>query len=249
MSGGQIWRAPYFEFQKPWNSNCAQSRHLYRSRARGRLGLYFDQDSCPVENFRSEIESVWASYSDATPLAIVGSNYFLSGKSVPRFPSEIALSPNYVLTDSVITSGSLYNMAIMSKLGPFKDEFFIDGVDIEYCWRALANGYGVCRTTKPLLEHVLGAPTYHVFWGRSRATSNHRAFRRYFMMRNAILIFREYFFRLPRLSLHLLGAQLRWVILLCAYEKDRRRKLSLAFLGLWHGLIRRVDPEPWRMIS
>jgi hypothetical protein len=69
------------------------------------------------------------------------------------------------------------------------------------------------------------------------------------MTRNAILIFREYFFRLPRLSLHLLGGQLKWAILLCTFETDKRRKLGLALRGLWHGLIHRVDPEPWRMIN
>ena len=211
--------------------------------------VFFDQDSKPIKDFRREIENVWTSYRESAPLGIVGCNYIMAGTATARFPTNGTNPDNYFPTDSVITSGSAYEMAMMSKLGPFKDAFFIDGVDIEYCWRALTNGFGVCRTDKPLLEHALGAPSYHNFLGRSLGTSNHRAFRRYFMMRNAILIFREYFFRLPRLSLHLLGVQLKWAILLCAFETDKRRKLGLAFRGLWHGLIRRVDPEPWRMIN
>ena len=211
--------------------------------------VFFDQDSKPIEAFRQEFESVWTNYREATPLGIVGCNYVIGGTAMSRFPTDSVDPENYFLTDSVITSGSAYQMAMLSKLGPFKDEFFIDGVDIEYCWRALTNGYRVCRTKKPLLEHALGTPTYHKFLGHRLGTSNHRAFRRYFMMRNAVLIFREYFFRLPRLSLHLLGVQLKWAILLFAFETDKRRKLSLALRGLWHGLIHRVDPEPWRMIK
>ena len=211
--------------------------------------VFFDQDSKPIEDFRQEIETVWKNYRDARPLGIVGCNYVIAGTVMSRFPTDGANPESYFLTDSVITSGSAYEMAMMSKLGPFKDEFFIDGVDIEYCWRALTSGYRVCRTKKPLLEHALGAPTYHNFLGHRLGTSNHRAFRRYFMMRNAVLIFRAYFFRLPRLSLHLLGVQLKWAILLFAFETDKRRKLRLALRGLWHGLIHRVDPEPWRMIN
>jgi rhamnosyltransferase len=211
--------------------------------------VFFDQDSKPVEDFRQEIENVLTNYRGAQPLGIVGCNYIIKGNETSRFPTNSAYPEDYFLTDSVITSGSAYEMAMMSKLGPFKDAFFIDGVDIEYCWRALTNGYRVCRTKKPLLEHALGASNYHNFLGRRLGTSNHRAFRRYFMTRNAILIFREYFFRLPRLSLHLLGVQMKWAVLLLVFETDRRKKLGLALRGLWHGLIKRMDPEPWRMIK
>ena len=211
--------------------------------------VFFDQDSKPIEDFRQEIEAVWTNYREAKPLGIVGCNYIIKGTEISRFPTDGADLKSYRPTDSVITSGSAYEMAMISKLGPFKDEYFIDGVDTEYCWRALTNGYRVCRTRKPLLEHALGAPTYHNFMGRRFGTSNHRAFRKYFMTRNAILIFREYFFRLPGPSLRLLGVQLKSAILLCAFETDKRRKLSLVLRGLWHGLIERVDPEPWRMIS
>jgi len=211
--------------------------------------VFFDQDSKPAGDFRRELENVWTSYRERKPLGIVGSNYVVGGTAIARFPTDGPGIENYVLTDAVITSGSANEIGMMSILGPYKDEFFIDGVDIEYCWRALTSGYHVCRTKRPLIEHALGAPTYHNFLGHRLGTSNHPAFRRYFMMRNTILIFREYFFRLPRLSLHLLGVQLKWAILLFAFETDKRKKLRLALLGAWHGLIHRVDPEPWRMIN
>jgi rhamnosyltransferase len=206
--------------------------------------LFFDQDSMPSLELRREMENVLSQDRSPGPPGIIGCNYTQSGVAKPRFSAAGGIS---VAADHVITSGSLYDVAMLTKLGPFRREFFIDGIDIEYCWRALTNGYGVCRTTRPLLEHVLGNPSRHAILGRDVGTSNHQAFRRYFMARNAILLLREYFFRLPGPALRLLKTQLKGTILVIALEDQKRRKLSFVFRGLWHGLLRRTDVKPWEL--
>lgn len=205
---------------------------------------FFDQDSEPVDEFRSEMDSVRSNYNRAAPLGILGCNYIQADRLKAHFPAD---RMGFVSVDHVITSGSMYDVAMLTKLGRFKDEFFIDGIDIEYCWRALANGYCVCRTKRPLMFHVLGNPVQHTFLGRNLGTSNHPAFRRYFMARNAVLILREYFLRLPRPALHLLNIHLKGLVLLSAFEAHRAKKLGFVFLGLWHGLQRRMDMKPWHL--
>jgi rhamnosyltransferase len=203
--------------------------------------LFFDQDSTPLPELRREMARVqW----QGEPAGIIGCNYVQRGEAKPRYPVSQEIS---VPVDHVITSGSLYDVAMLARLGPFRSEFFIDGIDIEYCWRALSNGYRVRRTTKPLLDHMLGDPVRGTVLGRRFGTSNHQAFRRYFMARNTVLLVRAYFFRLPGAALHLLKIQLKGVILLIALEHERRRKLGLIFLGLWHGLLGRMDVKPWEL--
>ncbi len=53
-------------------------------------------------------------------------------------------SVNFV--DFAMTSGSITNLEILSKLGWFEESFFIDGEDYDYCLRAWENGYKCYET-------------------------------------------------------------------------------------------------------
>ncbi len=218
------------------NQGVAFAREHHAARV-----LFFDHDSTPLEGFRHEMDAIWARCGADKQPGIVGCNYVLSGRSGAHFRED---GDGFVPVDHVITSGSMYDTAMLTKLGPFRDEFFIDGIDVEYCWRALADGYCVCRTTRPLLKHALGNPVQYTLLSYRLGTSNHPAFRRYFMARNTVLILREYLFRLPRPALNLISTQLKGFILLAAFESHRSKKLGFAFLGLWHGLLGRVDMKP-----
>ncbi len=207
--------------------------------------VFFDQDSEPNEEFRSEFDAICSAHDGAETLGIIGSNYFLSGHAIARYPTESPDGKKYTPITSVITSGSAYAMAMLLKLGPFKDEYFIDCVDTEYCWRARTNGYAVCITTKPLVTHTIGAPTSHKVLGRRMTTWNHSAFRRYFIGRNNILLFQEYFYRLPTDCFDLLGYVFKTAMKICVVEQEKRKKLSYLLLGIWHGMLRRGDGNPW----
>src|SRR6202044_2225279 len=100
--------------------------------------------------------------------------------------------PAWEEVKSVITSGSLIPLAVHAAVGAFRDEFFIDYVDSEYCFRARAQGYRVIRTTQPLMSHTIGAPTRHSLLGLSKWTTNHSPDRRYYIARNDTVMLREY---------------------------------------------------------
>jgi rhamnosyltransferase len=206
--------------------------------------LFFDQDSEPNEDFRAEFGRVFAAYEEVQPLGVLGCNYFLSGTSVPRYPTQAPGGKNYAPITSVITSGSAYAMPMLVRLGPFKEEYFIDCVDTEYCWRARAHGYAVCITNRPLITHTIGAPSSHRVLGRSLTTWNHRALRRYFIGRNNVLLFLEYFRRFPRDSFDLLVYVLKTGIKISVSEQERPKKLSYLLRGIWHGMRRRLDGMP-----
>lgn len=206
--------------------------------------VFFDQDSVPNDEFRTEFSQILSTYDEIEPLGVIGCNYFLPSSAKPRYPTVGPGGKSYARITSVITSGSAYAMGMLSRLGPFRNDYFIDCVDTEYCWRARTNGYAVCITTKPLVTHTIGAPTSHRVFGRKLTTWNHSAFRRYFIGRNNILLFQEYFSRLPGDSFDLLGYVLKTALKICVVEQEKRKKLGYLLLGIWHGLLKNTEGKP-----
>lgn len=55
-----------------------------------------------------------------------------------------------------MTSGCLYNLEIFNIIGGFKQELFVDGLDIDYCYRARKNGYKIIEFSEAKLNHHPG---------------------------------------------------------------------------------------------
>lgn len=206
--------------------------------------LFFDQDTCPMDAFRREMNRIVTGYFEQKPIGIVGSNYIKSNDSRNEFPISEKRRVSYVHTSSVITSGSIHKLDMIQKIGLFKEEYFVDCVDIEYCWRAGKCGYTVLRSLEPLMTHSIGQGTEHSVFGYKTGTSNHSAFRRYFMTRNAILLAKEYMGIYPLRSMRILFSRLKSTILMCLFENERVHKLNCTAFGLWHGLVGRKDIQP-----
>jgi len=92
-------------------------------------------------------------------------------------------------THIVLTSGSMLNLKLYQKNGPFREDFFIDYVDTEYCLRAKRNGLTVITLKGVLMEHKLGRPKKVFFF----TPTNHPPMRRYYITRNRIAVWREYY--------------------------------------------------------
>lgn len=84
----------------------------------------------------------------------------------------------------VMTSGNLINISIYQKIGGFKDWFFIDSVDFEYCLNIKKNGYEVVQMNTAELNHNLGDINKKTILGKTIFVTNHSAIRRYYITRN-----------------------------------------------------------------
>jgi rhamnosyltransferase len=146
--------------------------------------------------------------------------------------------------ESVITSGSLIPLAVHAAVGPFRDDFFIDYVDSEYCFRARAQGYRVIRTAKPLMSHTIGAPTRHTVLGLCKWTTNHSADRRYYIARNDTVMLREYGgYPFGSWALKSLGRRLRTCKRIVLYEQFKARKIAAVSAGWWDGVRGHMGPR------
>lgn len=125
----------------------------------------------------------------------------------------------------VMTSGNFLNLKIFKKIGGFKDEYFIDGVDIEYCLRLKKYNYKVMRLNKFSIKHNLGNISYKHFFKKELLCLNHNYLRVYYRVRNYNYIKQEYHDIAPEFCDILVKIKaLVWCIIF--YENDKIRKLK-----------------------
>jgi rhamnosyltransferase len=210
---------------------------LARAAARGfAWALLLDQDSRIDEDLVAGLLAVYRAYPERERLAVVGAG-FRDFRGEPDATEHGARPDSWEELDYVITSGSLLSLAVFAIVGPFRDEFFIDYVDTEYCWRARARGYRVIKTRKHLMSHTIGRPSRHRLLWTHKWTTNHPPDRRYYIVRNFTILTREqarggagaWWFK----SLGLLFKLAKRVLL---YEDRRREKLFALAQGWYHGI-------------
>ena len=198
--------------------------------------ILFDQDSIATDSMIEVLQAVYDDYKPKDKIAVIGSNYYEvnSHRLLKNFKSNG--DRLWVKWDTVITAGSLLSITAFEFIGPFRDEFFIDMVDHEYCLRAYSKGFKIILACKPLMYHAIGITTTHKLPWQKTITTNHSKFRRYYMARNHAVLVREYLFKNPKWILKSLYSRFRSTTLMCFFEKDRLIKLQLMILGAFDGL-------------
>lgn len=198
--------------------------------------LTLDQDTLVEQNMVESLCVVYHALPDQTKLALIGSNYTDSVIRRPYLTSSEDNDCSWLEVKTTITSGSLICLSAYRKIGAFREELFIDCVDFEYCLRARSIGFHVVMTRKPLMQHGIGNVTMHHLPWKTTTTSNHSPVRRYYMMRNQLVLAREYLWSDPAWTLSMLYRHLKAIILMCLFEKRVTRKLKFIALGALDGL-------------
>jgi rhamnosyltransferase len=91
-----------------------------------------------------------------------------------------------------MTSSSLTNLNGWKEVGGFKESYFIDFVDNEFCMKLSLKGYKIMRTFACEIQHQLGSTREIRIFGRKYRGTSHSMIRCYYMMRNNVLFIREY---------------------------------------------------------
>jgi len=203
--------------------------------------LFFDQDSAPAHNVFEGLREAYDHFPSKNKLAVIGSNYSEPQTEKLRFSSLGSNSCPWRERRVVITSGSLLSLRIYRMLGPFRNDYFIDCVDLEYCLRARSAGFKIIVSTQPLMTHGIGQPTRHRVPWREIEVSNHNRLRRYYMIRNSIDLAKRYFLREPAWVLASLWTRFNSLLFLCFFERDRLAKVKYSAMGLLDGLFSKFD--------
>ena len=208
-----------------------------------RWALTMDQDST-VEPFLVEtLLKAFNGFALKEQVAVIGSNYFdeMRGETLVHDSPE---QPLCLEQTTVITSGTLISMDAYGKIGPFRDDFFIDHVDDEYCLRARSKGYKVVLCRRPVIRHSIGGAVGKRILGRMLWSSNHSAIRRYYMARNFMVLARQYLFSEPAWIIKTFVRHLGFVALMQFLEDQRAEKLRGIFKGIGDGSRGRMGMIP-----
>jgi rhamnosyltransferase len=105
-------------------------------------------------------------------------------------PKHIPISDIPFNADSLITSGTILNLAVFQKVGKFDEKLFIDFVDVEYSLRASYMGYQNIIFSNVIMKHALG----YLKLGRSFKNFKktlrilHSPIRVYYIIRNGLYL-------------------------------------------------------------
>jgi rhamnosyltransferase len=208
--------------------------------------ITFDQDSQPAPGMLPAMLEVFSAHAGDSRLAVVAPIImdplvkirarYLRPKH--KFLFERAFCDGGVLENVtfVITSGSLYDLLAYQQIGPFRDDFFIDYVDMEYCLRARQCGYQILVACGAYLNHRQGERQERVFGGFEHYPTFHSPLRWYYISRNRIPMLRRFALHFPHWLLYELAASLYIIMKMLLFETQKKAKLRAFFLGTLDGV-------------
>jgi len=203
--------------------------------------MTLDDDSTAGLGMVNSMIAVWNSFPENERIGVIGPNPSNSISGISLINNQYK-PLDWIEQKVIITSGSLFPARIFEKIGPFRDDFFIDCVDQEYCLRLRRNGYLVIIACRAVLIHSLGKPKVHRFLWRHLIPTNHSPGRRYYITRNGLVIAKNYFFSDPAWVVRHLMALVKSTVKVVLLENDKAAKLKSIAIGVWHALTGRMGP-------
>lgn len=88
----------------------------------------------------------------------------------------------------VIASGSLIRSSIFEEVGYMNGDYFIELIDLEWCFRVRSMGYKIFVTGKASMIHTIGDSTMNIL---GKKIGYYSPTRRYYLCRNSIVLLRN----------------------------------------------------------
>ncbi|MDR2057900.1 MAG: hypothetical protein LBP83_06405 [Dysgonamonadaceae bacterium] len=190
--------------------------------------LTMDQDSNFVEGCMAHYLEIIQRNNRLDILMYTSMLRLISGDS-PPFEGE------FLEQKLGITSGSVIPLSVFAKTGFFQEELFIEGVDLEMCWRSKKYNLKIVQVNHVYLNHTVGNRKEFNFLGKKLHSYNYPPLRIYYSARNHIYLYKKYKdkkFILPYFYHNIFKRSIAILFL----EADKRRKLYAMYLGIIHGL-------------
>ena len=197
--------------------------------------LTMDQDSSFIENdVKKMIEFLERVRTDSFVQEIILTDYDKIGLISPLHMTIMNPNDESRGIDSplnVMTSGNIISLKAYQEIGGFKDWFFIDCVDFEYCLNLRKHHYDIFRLNYVKLHHSLGNGVYKKILFKQMYSLNHSAIRRYYIVRNRHYLYDLYKDSFPEYcKLELSRTRVEAIkILLC--EDKKLEKLKAMYKG------------------
>jgi rhamnosyltransferase len=237
-----------FRNQKNLGIAAALNTGIRYAIARGyRWVATFDQDSTVTSDFFKAMLLAYDAYPCKNQVALIAPVLCVSTEEVDRL--RLSASGSKVsLTRTAMTSGSLMKTSIFASAGLYDEAMFIDYVDYDFCLRLGKRGLKLIRAHDAFLLHRLGASESHSLMGIKLSIKTHSPWRRYYIMRNRVVVYKRYAFSAPLWCLH----DFIWIFIeltkILLFETAKGAKIRNMVKGLADGLAGRVS-EPQQAVG
>ncbi|MBR7833954.1 glycosyltransferase family 2 protein [Actinospica durhamensis] len=141
---------------------------------------------------------------------------------------------------SIITSGMLVRRACLDTVGRFREDFFVDCVDTDFCLRVRRSGSRVVRDAALVLPHSIGSGRDHRVGPLTVRVLHYPAWRHYWIARNGLVLSREFAGERSFVLTNALFTA-RWLVVTALFDERRRSSVPAVLQGLAHGLTGRVS--------
>jgi rhamnosyltransferase len=206
--------------------------------------LLLDQDSAPGAGIVRSLLAALQALSGTHKVAAVGPRFHdvREDRDAPfvriRFPLNRKLwcecDSQPIACDFLISSGALIPLDVLDRVGPMDAGLFIDNVDLEWGFRAQAQGYALYGVCTAVMEHRLGDARHPLPFGLGQIVV-HGPLRLYYMMRNRLRLY-----RMPHIPEVWIAQDVPRVLvklfLFGVLIGPRLRNLRCMLRGLWDGL-------------
>lgn len=191
-------------------------------------------------------DSLLALYEEMQGLAVVGSNYHDSRNG--KFKVSPAGPEKGIPQKTVITSGCLVNVQAARSNGGFREDYFIDQVDHEFCLRMKAHGLQIAITRYPGMSHSVGESD-GIRIPIIGALPQHGPLRKYYITRNSLITIATYWRQEPAWSSLRLVRLFMGALVTLLLDKERGIKTRAFILGFRDAIRHRMGPCQWQSLT
>ena len=180
--------------------------------------LTMDQDSCFKPNMMKKYKAHIAIWAD-------------KDKSIAVFAADntgLIHEQPYQFEKSVMTSGNIIKKDIAQLVEGFKENLFIDEVDLEFCYRLRRLNYKILIFYDVKMEHHVGNIKKYNVGSWHFNTTNHPKIRRYYMARNILYVMNQY----PKVKSEYFEKFIKMVIKILLVENCKLEKIRYIIKGI-----------------
>jgi rhamnosyltransferase len=142
---------------------------------------------------------------------------------------------------SIITSGMVVRRSCFESVPRFREDFFVDCVDSDFCLRIRRSGSRVVRDAELLLPHSIGSGRDHRLGSLNVRVLHYPAWRHYWIARNGLVLSREHLAAERGFVLTNTLFMARWLLVTALFDDRRRASVPAVLRGLLDGLTGRVS--------
>lgn len=194
--------------------------------------LTLDDDSEVESKMVSKMLEVYVSFDEEKKrnIAMLAPNYI-------TIKGPVFYQSNSFEVPGAPTSGSLIKKDIFKKVGFFRDDFFIYCIDTEFCLRLrkyhlkvvlVPNAFLCCRGGE--------RPEIRKFFGRKIIIPNNSPWRYYYIFRNSLLIYADYWYIDIKSVLLGIYSNFQIIAKILLFEENKIEKIKMILRGILDAL-------------